>query len=295
MTWLSWLGRRFTSARALCVVLLLALLFFRVTDPLALEELRLRTFDIFQVIKPRVATLRPAVIVDIDEASLRKLGQWPWPRTRVADLITSLTKLGAAAIAFDIVFSEPDRLSPALAADLYRNLDEETRNKLRALPSNDQVMAEAIKQSRRVVLGETGLPTVQPLSDAQPLPVGVGSVGGDPKSFVYSFPGLLQNVPVLENAAAGRGLFTVLPERDGIVRRVPMVLEAQGKILASLSFEMLRVATGNSTILVRMNQAGIKAVALPGFEMPTDSKGRLWVQETRICASVPRSKNWRCM
>ena len=116
MTWLSWLGRRFTSARALCVVLLLALLFFRVTDPLPLEELRLRTFDIFQVIKPRVAKLRPAVIVDIDEASLRKLGQWPWPRTRVADLITSLTKLGAAAIAFDVVFSEPDRLSPASLA-----------------------------------------------------------------------------------------------------------------------------------------------------------------------------------
>ncbi len=277
MTWLSWLGRRFTSARALCVVLLLALLFFRVTDPLPLEELRLRTFDIFQVIKPRVAKLRPAVIVDIDEASLRKLGQWPWPRTRVADLITSLTKLGAAAIAFDVVFSEPDRLSPALAADLYRDLDEETRNKLRALPSNDQVMAEAIKQSGRVVLGETGLPTVQPLSDAQPLPVGVAAVGGDPKSFIPSFDGLLQNVPTLESAAAGRGLFTVLPERDGIVRRVPMVMQAQGKVMPSLSFETLRVATGNSTILVRMNADGIKGVALPGFEMPTDRNGQLWV------------------
>ena len=276
MTWLVWLGRRFTSARALCVVLLIALLFLRVTDPLPLEELRLRAFDIFQVIKPRVATLRPVVIVDIDEASLRKLGQWPWPRTRVAELITNLTKLGAAAIGFDIIFSEPDRLSPALAADLYSNLDEDTRNKLRALPSNDQVMADAIKQSR-VVLGETGLPTVQPLSDAQPLPVGVAALGGNPKAFIYNFPGLLQNVPILENAASGRGLFTVLPERDGIVRRVPMVMQAQGKIMPSLSFETLRVATGNSTILVRMDAGGIKGVALPGFEMPTDRNGQLWV------------------
>jgi adenylate cyclase len=258
------------------VVLLFALLCLRVTNPLPLEELRLRAFDIFQVIKPRVATLRPVVIVDIDEESLRKLGQWPWPRTRVADLITSLTKLGAAAIGFDIVFSEPDRLSPALAADLYRNLDEETRNKLRALPSNDQVMAEAIKRSR-VVLGETGLPTVQPLSDAQPLPVGVAALGGDPKSFVFSFPGLLQNVPILESAATGRGLFSIRTERDGIVRRVPMVMQAQGNIMPSLSFEMLRVATGNSTILVRMDQAGIKSVALPGFEVPTDRNGQLWV------------------
>jgi len=87
----------------------------------------------------------------------------------------------------------------------------------------------------------------------------------------------LQNVPTLESAAAGRGLFTVLPERDGIVRRVPMVMQAQGKVMPSLSFETLRVATGNSTILVRMNADGIKGVALPGFEMPTDRNGQLWV------------------
>jgi len=278
MTWLSWLGRRLTSARALCVVLLIALISLRVANPQPLEELRLRAFDLFQVIKPRDAKLRPAVIVDIDEQSLRKLGQWPWPRTRVADLITNLTKLGAAAIAFDVVFSEPDRLSPALAADLYRNLDEETRNKLRALPSNDQVMADAIKKSR-VVLGETGLSTVQPLSDAQPLPVGVATLGGNLNSVAFTYPGLLQNIPALETAAAGRGLFTIEPERDGIVRRVPMVMVAQGKVLPSLSFEMLRVATGNSTIAVRMDGAGIKGVALqePRFEMPTDFRGRLWV------------------
>src|SRR3954454_9174206 len=129
MTWLHWLGRRFTSARALCVALLFALLFLRVTNPLPLEELRLRAFDIFQVVKPRDATLRPVVIVDIDEESLRKLGQWPWPRTRVADIITRLTKRGAAAIAFDIIFAEPNRLSPVLAANEFRDLDEETRTK----------------------------------------------------------------------------------------------------------------------------------------------------------------------
>src|SRR6476469_5933700 len=104
MMWLTRLGRRFTSARALCVVLL----FLRVGNPGPLEELRLRAFDLFQIIKPRVAAQRPVVIVDIDEDSLRKLGQWPWPRTRVADMITRLTNLGAAAIAFDVVFAEPD-------------------------------------------------------------------------------------------------------------------------------------------------------------------------------------------
>ena len=90
---------------------------------------------------------------------MEKLGQWPWPRTRIADLVTELTRLGAVVIAFDAVFSEPDRLNPDIAADTFRNLDEATRERLRALPSNDQVFADAIRASR-VVLGESGLPEV---------------------------------------------------------------------------------------------------------------------------------------
>ena len=276
MKWLNNLKRWLTSARALCVVLLLALLFMRVSDPGPLEELRLRAFDIFQVIQPRVATQRPVVIVDIDEQSLRKLGQFPWPRTRIAEMITRLTELGAAAIGFDVIFAEPDRLSPALAADVYRDLDEETRNKLRALPSNDQIMADALKRSR-VVLGETGLPTPVPQTEGQPPIGGVAARGGDPKAFLFSFPGLLRNVPVLEHAASGRGLFSIRTERDGIVRRIPMAMQAQGNIMPSLSFEMLRVATGASTILIRMDGAGVTSVALPGFEMPTDRNAQLWV------------------
>ena len=276
MKWLNNLKRWLTSARALCVVLLLALLFMRVSDPGPLEELRLRAFDIFQVIQPRVATQRPVVIVDIDEQSLRKLGQFPWPRTSIAEMITRLTELGAAAIGFDVIFAEPDRLSPALAADVYRDLDEETRNKLRALPSNDQIMADALKRSR-VVLGETGLPTPVPQTEGQPPIGGVAALGGDPKAFLFSFPGLLRNVPVLEHAASGRGLFSIRTERDGIVRRIPMAMQAQGNIMPSLSFEMLRVATGASTILIRMDGAGVTSVALPGFEMPTDRNAQLWV------------------
>jgi len=151
--------RRFGYARLLCVALLIGFAALRVWDPPPIEELRVRTFDTFQVIDPREKTMRPVTIVDIDEKSLAKLGQFPWPRTRVADLVTSLTKLGAVVIAFDIVFSEPDRLNPDVAADTFRNLDEATREKLKALPSNDQILADAMRQSR-VVLGESGGPDV---------------------------------------------------------------------------------------------------------------------------------------
>ena len=259
----------------MCLGLLFALVFLRIANPPLIEEIRFQAFDFFQALKPRVAEQRPVVIVDIDEKSLKALGQWPWPRTRVADLITRLTKLGAVVIGFDVVFAEPDRMSPQVAAENFRGLDDATRQALLTLPNNDQVMADAVRQSR-VVLGETGLPSVVAANSNVPS-AGIAMLGGDAKPYLFKFPGHLRNIPVLEKAAAGRGLFSIRTERDGIVRRVPVVLEAQGEVLPSLTFEMLRVATGKSTILIRSDAAGIKSVAIPGFDVPTDRNGQLWL------------------
>src|ERR1700761_5627339 len=128
-----WFARRFGYARLICLLLLIGFAALRVADPAPIQELRVRTFDNFQVIEPRIKTMRPVTIVDIDEISLSnpKLGQWPWPRTRIAEIVTNLTRLGAVVIAFDAVFAEPDRLNPALAADTFADLDEATRDRLR--------------------------------------------------------------------------------------------------------------------------------------------------------------------
>ncbi len=222
-----WFGRKIGYSRLFCVGLLIAFAALRIADPAALEEIRVRTFDTFQVLDPRVKTVKPVVVVDIDEKSLAKLGQWPWPRSRIADMIINLTRLGAVVIAFDIVFAEPDRLNTDVVADSIRYLDEVTRAKLRALPSNDQIFADAIRRSR-VVLGQSGLSEVLTKFDKS-LPVtGLAMLGEEPQQFMVSFPGLLRNVHVLEEAAAGRGLFSIKTERDGIVRRVPMLMQAQG-------------------------------------------------------------------
>src|ERR1700729_2954055 len=269
-----WFKRKFGYARLICLALLIGLAALRIADFGPIEELRVRTFDTFQRIDPRVKTARPVTIVDIDEKSLAsKLGQWPWPRTRIADLITDLTRLGAVVIAFDVVFSEPDRLNPDVAADTFRDLDEETRAKLHALPSNDQIFADAMRRSR-VVLGESGLPQVVKELDTT-LPVtGLAMLGEDPQRFMFDFPGLLRNTQVLEKAAGGRGLFSIRPERDGIVRRVPMIMQAQGTTMPSLSFEMLRVATGTDTIFIKTDQAGIQSIGVKGFQIPTDRNGQ---------------------
>src|SRR6195952_207903 len=104
--WRRWFARRFGGARLVCLGLLIGLAALRIADFPASEELRVRTFDTFQLMEPRVKTARPVTIVDIDEASLAKLGQWPWPRTRIADMGANLTRLGAGAVGFDVIFSE---------------------------------------------------------------------------------------------------------------------------------------------------------------------------------------------
>jgi adenylate cyclase len=194
-------------------------------DPAPVEELRVRTFDTFQLIDPRVKTARPVTIVDIDEKSLAKLGQWPWPRTRIADLVTNLTRLGAVVIAFDIVFAEPDRLNPDVAADTFAISMRKPASKLRALPSNDRFSPMRCGVAR----GAGRIRTADVTSEFdKTLPVTGWRCSARSRSVSCSISRAAAQRPVLEQAAAGRGLFTIKPERDGIVRRVPMIMQAQG-------------------------------------------------------------------
>jgi len=281
-----WFARKFGFARVVCLALLVGFAVLRVWDPPPVQELRVRTFDMFQLIDPRAKAAQPVTIVDIDDKSLTKLGQWPWPRTAIADIVSNLTNLGAVAIGFDVVFSEADRLNPDIVARQMRYLDEATRARLSELPTNDQILADAIGRSR-VVLGETGLPHVLSELDKSLPFTGVATLGEEgAERFLFEFPGLLRNVPVIEKAAAGRGLFSIKTERDGLIRRVPMIMRAQGNIMPSLSLEVLRVITGTPTLLVKTDKTGIRAIRLKGLEIPTDENGQLWVHFARPDPSI---------
>jgi adenylate cyclase len=270
------LARHLTSRRSVGLSLLAVLICLRIWDPAPLEELRLRSFDLYQSISPRSSPVRPVVIVDIDEASIAALGQWPWPRTILADLLTRLAELQAAAVAFDVIFPEPDRSSPNEAVKHFREVDDATRERLAHLPSNDEVFAKAIAQGR-VVVGQSGTHAAGARAPENSPQTGFATVGPDPARFLISFPHILRNLPNLEQAAAGRGLFTIRPESDGIVRRVPMVMRAEGQLVPALTLDLLRTVTGSGAILIRTDEAGVRAVAVPGLEIPTDQNGRVWV------------------
>jgi adenylate cyclase len=269
--------RRFGTGRIVGLLLLAGLLALRIWDPGPIEALRQRSFDIYQLMHPRAARQDLVTIVDIDETSLRALGQWPWPRTVMAEMVAKIVDRGATVIGFDVLFPEPDRSSPEVAAETFRGLDDGIRERLRRLPGNDAVFADAIRTSK-VVLGQSGYRVSGAAPIERPtIQTGIAVIGSDPRPFLVDFPHLLRNLPILDEAAQGQGIFSIIPEQDGIVRRVPVVAVADGTVVPSLSLEMLRVATGSGAILIKTDASGVRSVGVDDLEIPTDGKGRVWI------------------
>ncbi len=253
------------------------LMLLRYWDPAPTQVLRQRVFDFYQRVQPRVASELPVVIVDLDEESLKAYGQWPWPRTLLADLVTELGRSGAAAIGLNIVFPEPDRSSPGKFAESLRGIDSHTREQLENLPSNDTVFARALARFR-VVLGQsTTTRETGPSDEAKPRKTALVRIGGEPAPFLLNFLGITRNLPELEEAAKGLGMLTLVPEFDGVVRRVPLVVRVGDEVYPSLAVEMLRVATGQGTIALKSDVTGFKSVIVAGTEIATDAAGRYWL------------------
>ena len=261
-------------------VLSFLLAFYIGIDPIPVQILRSRVFDVYQTYHPREYTPQPVVIVDIDEASLEAVGQWPWPRTIVAALAQAPFARGAVVVGFDVIFAEPDRTSPARVAEFVTGLKPETKEDLRNQPDNDAVLAQVMKQAL-VVLGQSGVDEIGEEEAERPLErMPIAYKGADPRPQMLDFPYLLRPIPALYDAAAGHGMVTLKAELDGIVRRVPAVTRVGEYIYAALPVEMLRVATGKNALLIKTGDVGIEGVAVGKSLIPTDASGRMYLHYT---------------
>lgn len=277
------------------LAVLLAAVAWRGLDPAqVIQGARLSVFDTYQRLQPRTYEPAPVRIVDIDDATLARIGQWPWPRTVLAELVATLTNAGAAVVAFDIVFAEPDRTSPSQALAVWPETEElrPMRAAIAQLPDHDEVLAEVMKQAP-VVAGFAmvdGAPTRAPTIRGR-----FARLGPDPAPYIPRFPAAVTNLPVLEQAAKGNGSFNAINDRDGLVRRVPMALcyrSGTGCILyPSLVAEALRVPQGASTLQIKSAGAsgedsfgadgGVVSVRIGDFVVPTDRQGEMLVHFTR--------------
>jgi len=280
------MGPRFLYALIVGAVIV-ASLALRVWDPSPVARMRALVFDAYQRVSPlQFDPEQPVRIVDIGEDSLQKLGQWPWPRTLLAQLVEKLVGDGAAVIAFDMIFPEPDRLSPANAIQYWPHtpLTDALKPELENLPTNDQVLADAIAEAP-VVLGFIASPqtSTQPETKA-----GFSYGGDDPRLFAPYYPGAAASLTVLQTPAQGAGALNWIPEFDQIIRRMPMVVRIEDTLYPSLVADALRLAQGASTYVVKSSGAsgeaafgektGIVKIRVGDFEVPTEANGQMWVR-----------------
>ncbi|MEJ2175546.1 MAG: CHASE2 domain-containing protein, partial [bacterium] len=237
------------------------------------EELRLLVFDGYQMVWPRERKTAPAMIVEIDEASLRAHGQWPWPRSLLAELVRKIAAARPAGIALDIMLPEADRFSPAEYARSV-GLPAPLARALRLLPDNDRRLANAVK-AHRVVLGITGLGYGDPRFPNPPRVAPLVTAGGfEPE--LRSFAGVLQSRTVIDRAAAGRGL--VNSAAGGrIVRRIPFVAKVNGVTAPTLALELWRVATRAPLLRLSQGDGGLLQVSFGKKDVPVQADGSFWL------------------
>jgi len=224
----------------LAIATLALLLLIRIADPSFIESVRLRYFD--QLITSQQAKDVPVYTVNIDEATLDKLGQFPFPRDMYADIIKELYKREAGLVVFNVLMPEKDRFG------------------------KDAVLGETLKKYP-VVLPTLGSEKQKNTNHGSP----AQAIGMDPKGLVVEYPGFISNVEPQESLAAGVGVVNTFPEIDGVVRRMPMVILSQEQLHPSLALETLRVAAKDPKFQVKIGDMGVEAVRVPKFgKIPTD-------------------------
>jgi len=259
-----------------------------------LEEITLGAFDLFQRAAPRPVPEAPVLIIDIDEESLRKLGQWPWPRTMLASVTDKLATAGVAAIGYDLIFPEADRTSPQrlLPTLFHGEMPAEIARVMSELPDNDTVFATALGRAR-VVIGS--VPGNDVGSDQPARKAGVAIARDDPREnatndpwrFVPTYTRALVSIPQLEASVLGIGSLDEDPDWDGLVRRMRLVERVAGAPYPTFPAEVLRAAFGARSYLFRAagasgewnygQETGLIDVRIGPLSLPTDASGRLWI------------------
>jgi serine phosphatase RsbU (regulator of sigma subunit)/CHASE2 domain-containing sensor protein len=267
---------RLSAARgrgAAGALLLLLALIYPASGEEAWSPARNLLFDAYQRFMPRQISHHKVMIVDIDDQSVAVFGRWPWPRTRVARLIEETHRLGALAVGLDMIMPEADDLSPAKLVSDRRDIDHALLGALAALPSNDTVLADALRRIPSVISRAALVDGAAPVDVASREQTPVVVAGESPLPYLPSYKGHLSNLPELEAAASGIGYLNDTRDRDGVVRAMPVVIAVRGALAPVFALELLRVAMRETYYTIRSSAAGILGVQLGASFVPTGADG----------------------
>jgi serine phosphatase RsbU (regulator of sigma subunit) len=263
---------------AIGIALLVALATLIGLQPRWNSRLQSTWFDTYQLLKPREVATSPVTVVEIDEASLTRLGQWPWSRSVLAELIRSISRQRPAAIGIDILMPEPDRLSPDRLLARARQADPTLADRLPTLPSSDSELARTIAEAP-VVLGLAGTPAPTSRQPLAPPFVVVDRAQRDPSRApaVVDLPhyaGALTNIDLLDRSATGHGLISA-GRSDDVIRRIPLAARIADGYVPSLPIEMLRVTLQARAIRLFVDGPVVESIGVGDFVVPTETDGEL--------------------
>ena len=263
------------AAWAMLAVFVLLQLF----APDMFERPRLALFDLYQERAPRLAHESPVVIVAIDEASLKSVGQWPWPRQRLGELVTKILAGRPAALGLDMIMPETDRSSPQEWVRDAGDIPVLLREAVKRLPSHDAQLAEAMSKGP-VMIGVGGLRPERDQPDNGPLaPFRLKDAGGATTTppMLPTFNAGLRSVGVIDAAARGHGFISVDADTDGVFRRLPLVSVLSNRLAPSMAIEMLRLTAKAQWVELSTAKGAVLGVGVGPLAIPTQADGSVWI------------------
>ncbi len=257
------------------LTLLVFLILIKIINPAFVKSISYLSFDLYQKVFAEKKD-SDVVIIDIDESSLGKFGQFPWNRKVFADILDKINESNPKAIGFDIFFTEKDKQSPDEIIKSY-GLVPSDMAELQNLKSPDEIFSEKLKQSKSIiaVLG-SNVPShsnYDRKAKARFL-----SKGGDPKKFTYSYPYSIGSLEVLEKDVKGLGSISFLDQLDGIIRSLPLVVQFDKKIYPTMGLEMVRVGSKQKNIYIELNEVGIQRISARPYKINSDPNGIIWIK-----------------
>ena len=248
----------------------------KIANPSFIKSISYISFDLYQKTFPLKKQDSNVVIIDIDEKSLSKFGQFPWSRSVFAKIIDKVHATKPKAIGFDVFFTEKDKQSPEEIIKSY-NLIPTDIAELQKIKGHDEIFRESLEKSKSViaVLGSnvSSHGTYDRSAKAKFL-----SKGGDPKEFTYSYPYSIGSLEKLEKSVKGLGSISFLDQTDGIIRSLPLIVRFKNKLYPTMGLEMVRVGSNQKNLYVEMNEIGISRISSRPYKISSDPNGIIWIR-----------------
>ena len=259
------------------LLILILLIVLKTINPTFIKSISFLSFDMYQKVFPLKKNDSDVIIIDIDEKSLSKFGQFPWNRSIFAKIIENVVSTNPKAIGFDVFFSEKDKQSPEEIIKSYNILANDVINYLVNIKGHDERFRQQLENSKSV-LAVLGSNVSSHGSYDRKAKARFLSKGGDPNQFTYNYPYSIGSLEKLEKSAKGLGSISFLDQTDGIIRSLPLIVRFNKKIYPTMGLEMVRVGENQKNLYVELDEVGVKRISVRPHKVLTDPNGILWIR-----------------